>query len=142
MENLSEILNWVFGGTSLIGVVTTIAFWRKSKRKEEADTQIKEAEAMTSHLDVQRQEMELADLYKQKVLEMMELLNAKQDKGNMNQDKMISMLGNIDRRLDVVEEDVGNIKGYLDGDLQKWIANKKNKMKGMKTADKNDHDHE
>ena len=33
----TEILNWVFGGTSLVGIATTLIFWSKSKRKEEAE---------------------------------------------------------------------------------------------------------
>ena len=44
MENLSTILNWIFGGTSLVGLMTTFFFWGKSKRKEEAQTQMQEAQ--------------------------------------------------------------------------------------------------
>ena len=79
---ITDILNWVFGGTSIVGLATTVIFWNKSKRKEEAETQKSEAEAKQSNIETQRQEMELADLYKEKMLEMMELLNVKQDKGN------------------------------------------------------------
>ena len=138
MENISIILNYILGGTSIVALIGAI-YYRKQNRT------IKESEATQSNVEAQKAQMELADLYKQKMLEMMDLLNAKQDKGNVNQEKMISMLGNLDRRVDIIEEDVGNIKGYLDGDLAQWIAEhrkeEERKMK-MKLVDEGEDDHE
>ena len=45
---LTEILNWVFGGTSLVGVATTLIFWSKSKRAKEAETVTAESNAKQS----------------------------------------------------------------------------------------------
>lgn len=35
----TELLNYIFGGTSLIGLATTVILWNKSRRKEGVETQ-------------------------------------------------------------------------------------------------------
>lgn len=111
----AEIMNIVLGGTSVAGIVTAIVYRRQNKT-------IKEAEAMQSKVEAQKSQIELADLYRDKMLEMMDLLNTKQDKGNLNQEKMIQMLGSLDTRVDNLEARMGNVEGFLDGELVAWIA--------------------
>jgi hypothetical protein len=118
---LTEILNIVLGGTSIAGIVAAIVY-RKQNRK------IKTAEADQANVEAQKAQIELADLYRDKMLEMMDLLNTKQDKGNLNQEKMITMLGNLDTRVDNLEVRMGNVEGLLDGELVSWIA-EQNKQK-------------
>lgn len=118
---LTEILNIVLGGTSIAGIVAAIVY-RKQNRK------IKTAEADQANVEAQKAQIELADLYRDKMLEMMDLLNTKQDKGNLNQEKMITMLGNLDTRVDNLEVRMGNVEGFLDGELVSWIA-EQNKQK-------------
>lgn len=114
----TEILNFVLGGTTLIGVVQAVRYRRETKV-------IKENEAKVSSVETQRQEMELAELYKNKVLELVELINIKQDKGNTNQDKMIGMLSNLDTRVDNLEVRMSNVEGCLNGSLAEYVENKK-----------------
>ena len=104
----------ILSGTTVGSVVEAIRYRKQNKA-------LKDSEAKQSTIETQRQEIELADLYKEKMLEMMELINVKQDKGNMNQDKMISMLGNLDTRVDNLEARVGNIEGCLDGRLKEYM---------------------
>lgn len=118
---LTEILNIILGGTSIAGIVAAIVY-RKQNRK------IKTAEADQANVEAQKAQIELADLYRDKMLEMMDLLNTKQDKGNLNQEKMITMLGNLDTRVDNLEVRMGNVEGFLDGELVSWIA-EQNKQK-------------
>lgn len=114
----TELLNYILGGTTLIGVVQAVRYRRETKV-------IKENEAKVSSVETQRQEMELAELYKNKVLELVELINIKQDKGNTNQDKMIGMLSNLDTRVDNLEARMGNVEGCMNGSLQEYILNQK-----------------
>lgn len=118
---LTEILNIVLGGTSIAAIVMAIIYRKQNKT-------IKNAEADQANVEAQKAQIELADLYRDKMLEMMDLLNTKQDKGNLNQEKMITMLGNLDTRVDNLEVRMGNVEGFLDGELVAWIA-EQNKQK-------------
>lgn len=118
---LTEILNIVLGGTSIAGIVAAIVYRKQNKT-------IKQSEADQANVEAQKAQIELADLYRDKMLEMMDLLNTKQDKGNLNQEKMITMLGNLDTRVDNLEVRMGNVEGFLDGELVSWIA-EQNKQK-------------
>lgn len=118
---LTEILNIVLGGTSVAAIVTAIIYRKQNKT-------IKQSEADQANVEAQKAQIELADLYRDKMLEMMDLLNTKQDKGNLNQEKMITMLGNLDTRVDNLEVRMGNVEGFLDGELVAWIA-EQNKQK-------------
>ena len=121
---IAEILNIVFGGTTLCGVVAAIVYRRQNKRIKESEAQQAESTATVSDVEAQKAKIDLGDLYQQKVLEMMELINIKQDKGNVNQDKMMQMLSNIDARVDNLEARVGKIEGCLDVELTQRVADK------------------
>lgn len=45
METLYQILTFVFGGTSVVGTILSIIWWRQTKRLKEAEVKQKEAEA-------------------------------------------------------------------------------------------------
>lgn len=121
---IAEILNIVFGGTTLCGVIAAIVYRRQNKRIKESEAKQAESTATVSDIEAQKAKIDLGDLYQQKVLEMMELINIKQDKGNVNQDKMMQMLSNIDARVDNLEARVGKIEGCLDGELTQRVADK------------------
>lgn len=110
---MGDWINIVVGalsGTSLIGAVGSIVFFRETRR-------LKRNEVKQSNVDVQRQEMELADLYKDKMLEVLELLeqvSAKQDSGSGAQDKILAQLSSLSKQ-------VTDIVTYLNGDYQKYL---------------------
>lgn len=45
MDTLYQILTFVFGGTSVVGTVLSIIWWKQTKRLKEAEVKQKEAEA-------------------------------------------------------------------------------------------------
>lgn len=45
MDAIYQILTFVFGGTSVVGTVLSIVWWRQTKRLKEAEVRQKEAEA-------------------------------------------------------------------------------------------------
>ena len=110
-------MDWVnliialLGGTSVAGVVEAIRYRRENKA-------LKQNEVKVSDVDAQRQEIELADLYKDKVLEMLDQVSAKQDKGNDNQDKML-------RKLEDMESRISNMEAYLNGNYKQWLEEQK-----------------
>lgn len=119
-----------FGGGVVAGIVEVCAAIRHRKAdKVKAEAEAAQASANAQVLDVEAQkaQIDLAELYKEKVLQMVELISTKQDNGTAKQDKMIQMLGNLDTRVDNLESRVANIEGCIGVDLKKWIAKKNNK---------------
>lgn len=110
MESLSIILNAVLGGTSLVAIIGWLIY-RKENRK------LKQNEVKVSDVDAQKQQIDLAEMYKDKVLELIGQVSAKQDAGNENQ-------GRILEKLDRLEDKVEGIEQYLNGPYHQWLADK------------------
>lgn len=106
-----NIIIALLGGTSVAGVVEAIRYRKENKA-------LKTNEVKVSDVDAQRQEIELADLYKDKVLEMLDQVSAKQDKGNDNQDRML-------QKLDAMETRISNMEEYLNGNYKQWLEEQK-----------------
>lgn len=121
----TEIIISVLSGTTLAGIVEAVRFRRETKR-------LKENEAKQSDVETQKQQIDLADLYKDKMLQMLEQVSEKQDKGNDNQGKMLERLERMDTRLEKVEIKVDDIMAYLNGDFKAWQAAHHKAKKGGK----------
>jgi hypothetical protein len=111
---ISEILNIVFGGTSVVGIVGWLVYRKQNKR-------LKDNEVKASDVDTQKQQIELAELYKDKVLELIGQVSEKQDSGNANQQKILDKLDTIDERVDKQEARLSDIVTYLNGDFQEFL---------------------
>lgn len=57
MEALYQILTFVFGGTSVVGTILSIVWWRQTKRLKEAEVKQKEAEAEKTQADAENTEV-------------------------------------------------------------------------------------
>lgn len=51
MDTLYQILTFVFGGTSVVGTILSIIWWKQTKRLKEAEVKQKEAEADKTQAD-------------------------------------------------------------------------------------------
>ena len=125
---LTEILNWVFGGTSLVGVVTTLIFWSKSKRAKEAETVTAESnakqsvsEAEQADIATQVQKIELGNKYMEDTVKMVEMVKQSLDIGNENQKTMIQKLDALSEQNDKQDALLTDIVTYLNGDFQEFI---------------------
>ncbi len=107
---LSEILNIIFGGTSVVAVIAWLYFRKENKA-------LKKNEVKVSDVDAQKQQMDLAEMYKDKVLELIGQVSDKQDSGNANQQKILD-------KLDRLEDKVEGIETYLNGPYHQWLADK------------------
>ena len=104
----------LLGGTSFLGVAGAIAYRKENKK-------LKQNEVKVSTVDAQRQEMELAEMYKDKVLDLLDQVSQKQDSGNNNQARILDKLDTLDGRMDKVEGKVSDIVTYLNGDFQDYL---------------------
>lgn len=117
----------VLGGTSVLGIVQAIRYRKQTKK-------LKENEVKVSDVDTQRQQIDLADEYLKKVMELSEKnYQATLKNGDDN--------GEIIREVKEVKTTVGDIVGYLNGDFQEYLKKKnspkpKPKQKPKKEAAK------
>lgn len=62
MEQLYQILAWVFSGTSLVGVLSSIMWWRTTKRSKEAEVKLQEIQTKQAKYDYDQKRID--DLHK------------------------------------------------------------------------------
>ena len=106
----TEILNFVFGGTSLVAVVAWIYFRKENKR-------LKQNEVKVSDVDAQRQQMDLGEAYLKKVMERSELNYKATLKNGTDNSEIIAEIKKLSER-------VGDIEGCLNGTLAKYKKDK------------------
>lgn len=128
---LNEILNWVFGGTSLAAVVGFIIFRKQYKK-------LKDNEVKVSSADAQKQDIDLSDYYKDKMLKMMDEFSERQKNGNANQEQIMTRIEQLHeqndsqnktltelvQRADKQERAMTDIVEYLNGDYQEHLHKK------------------
>ena len=119
----TEILNIILGGTSIVAIVGFIVYRKQNKR-------LKDNEVKASDVDTQRQQIELAELYKDKVLELIGQVSEKQDTGNVNQNRILEKLDTIDGRVDKQEARLSDIVSYLNGDFQEYLKRNQHEPQG------------
>lgn len=131
MGNLAEILAIVFGTTSVVELVTTIILWKQTK-------QLKNNEVKMSNADAQRQDIDLSDYFKDRMLAMMEQFSEKQQNGNDNQKYMMDQLQQLSEqnerqektlaellvRMDAQEKATSDMAGYMNGGYQEHLRQK------------------
>lgn len=104
---LTEILTLVFGGTSLIGIISAIVYRRQNKK-------LKENEVKKDDVETQREQINLAEEYMKKVMELSEM-NYEQAKKNGTDNEEIL------KKIDAVAEEQKHIIMYLNGDYQEFL---------------------
>lgn len=125
----TELLNYIFGGTSLVGLATTLIFWSKSKRAKEAETvtaesnaQQSKSEAEQADIETQRAKIDLGNKYIEDTMAMLEKIKQSQDRGENNQDKILEKLNTLDQRVDKLEINYSNLERWANGDYHSWLA--------------------
>lgn len=111
---LTEILNIVFGGTSVVAVVAWLYFRKENKR-------LKQNEVKVSDVDTQRQQMDLGEDYLKKVMELSELNYKATLKNGTDNSEIIGEVKRIGKKVD-------DIEGYLNGDFKAYLKNKRERQ--------------
>lgn len=110
MIDLTEILIALLSGTTLASVVEAIRYRRQNAR-------MKDNEVKVSDVDTQRQQIDLAEEYMKKVMEMTELNYQATLKNGTDNESIIQKVDEI-----VVEQK--NIVAYLNGGYQAFLHEK------------------
>lgn len=132
----STIILALLSGTS---VASLFEAWRYRKLNK----QMKENEATQSDVETQEKEINLANLYRDEMLKLMEVLQKNQTENVGNQKEMLDKLNNLEKRtdeqdvklnsihdrLETVETNVSDMATYLNGEYKSFLANRKKSKK-------------
>ena len=116
----TTIILALLSGTSVASIVEAI-------RYRNANKQLKDNEATQSTIETQKAEIDLANLYKEEMLKVIELLKSNQTENTDNQKEMLDTLNNLDKRMDRMEARIGDIETYLNGEFKAFQAKKAKK---------------
>ena len=112
----------LLSGTTVGSIFEAIRYRRQNKRLKEAEAAKAENEVKDNETDTQIKQMDMADKYFHGMLEMLEQVKNSTENGNLNQEKIIDKLDNLDSRMAIVEEGLKNVVTYLNGDYQNFLA--------------------
>ena len=101
--------------TSILSIIGLIRFWKQNKK-------LKNNEVKKVDVETQKAEIDLANLYKEEMLKVIELLKSTQSESSENQERIIRKLENMDTRLENVEIKMDGIETYLNGPYHEWLA--------------------
>lgn len=125
---LTEILNYIFGGTSLVGLATTFIFWSKSKRAKEAETvtaesnaQQSKSEAEQADIETQKQKIDLGNKYIEDTFKTVEMMKDLLNRSDGNQEKMMRKLDTLAEQNKKQDGLLTDIVTYLNGDFQEFL---------------------
>lgn len=113
----NTLIMTLLGGTTFASIYAAIKYRKQNKTLK--DNEVKKDDAET-----QEKQINLAELYKDKVLELLKLIeqvSKKQDSGNHNQTRILQTMDILCERMDKMENSVGGIVTYLNGDFQKFL---------------------
>ena len=109
-----QTINIIIGAlVALFGTwegINNIRYRRENKK-------LKQNEVKVSDVETQKQQIDLVVYFKDQVLKVLEDVQKAQHTGNDNQVQIM-------RKIDKVEDKVGDIETYLNGPYHKWLSEK------------------
>ena len=78
-------------------------------------------------MEAQKAEIDLANKYRDEMLNMMNVVKEANEKNFTNQDEIIKGLRRLDERMEQMEIKVGDIESYLNGPYHQYIAEKQSR---------------
>ena len=124
MEWWTSIVIDALSITSVLAIVQAIRFWKQNKK-------LKNNEVKKDDVETQKAEIDLANLYKEEMLKVIELLKSSQSESMGNQKEILKRLVTLDERLEKVELNMDNMEEYLNGHYHEWLAAKEIAKKAM-----------
>lgn len=112
----------LLSGTTVAGIFTSIRFWKSDKT-------LKEIELKKNTVEQQSGEIDLAEKYLQKVMEITE-------DGNKNMKDVGSKIEGIERKVDDISGTMKDVVTFLNGDFKKFQNKEYDKTSKNKKYDK------
>jgi hypothetical protein len=124
---ITAFIGVLFGG-GFIEFLNWILFIKPNKKQKEAETELKENEVRDASTDTQIKQMNMADQYFEGMMKMLEKVQTGQERGNVNQEEIISKLNILDKRMDKMEIQFNYMESYLNGPYHAWLAEKEKEI--------------
>lgn len=141
MEYLEPILNLIFGGLGVGGLITAIYYRKANKAIKEEEAKKAAVDTKEAEIDVRMKRMDEADRYFNGMMTLLEQVKSNTDKSDLNQDKILKEIGQLKSQNDKQDGLLTDIVGYLNGDFKKYVKNQ-HKEKDMTITDEDQPDYE
>lgn len=115
------ILIDVLSVTSILSIIAVVRFWKQNKKLKDNEVKINDNEVAQSAVEAQKAEIDLANKYRDEMLNMVQMVKDANEKNFTNQDEII-------RSLTRLETKVGDIESYLNGPYHQYIAEKQSRF--------------
>jgi len=113
----TTIIVALLSGTTIGSIVEAIRYRRQN-------SQLKANEVTLSSVDTQKAEIDLANLYKNEMLKVIDLLKSSQTESSDNHNQIIKKLNILDKRLDILEINYNNLSEWANGSYHNFLAHK------------------
>lgn len=114
------ILIDVLSVTSILSIIAVVRFWKQNKKLKDNEVKINDSEVAQSNVEAQNAEIDLANKYRDEMLNMVQMVKDANEKNFTNQDVIM-------RSLTRLETKVGDIESYLNGPYHQYIADKQSR---------------
>jgi len=114
------ILIDVLSVTSILSIIAVVRFWKQNKKLKDNEVKINDSEVAQSNVEAQKAEIDLANKYRDEMLNMVQMVKDANEKNFTNQDEIM-------RSLTRLETKVGDIESYLNGPYHQYIADKQSR---------------
>lgn len=114
------ILIDVLSVTSILSIIAVVRFWKQNKKLKDNEVKINDSEVAQSNVKTQNAEIDLANKYRDEMLNMVQIVKDANEKNFTNQDVIM-------RSLTRLETKVGDIESYLNGPYHQYIADKQSR---------------
>lgn len=114
------ILIDVLSVTSILSIIAVVRFWKQNKKLKDNEVKINDSEVVQSNVEAQKAEIDLANKYRDEMLNMVQIVKDANEKNFTNQDEIM-------RSLTRLETKVGDIESYLNGPYHQYIADKQSR---------------
>ena len=113
----NALIMMLLGGTTVGGVVSAI--WYRKQNKT-----IKQSEATQADVEAQKAQIDLANKYRDEMLNMVNMVKEANEKNFINQDQILKKLDRLDERVEGLEINYGNLEEWANGGYHKFLAEK------------------
>lgn len=113
----NAIIMTLLGGTTVGGIVSAI--WYRKQNKT-----IKQSEATQADVEAQKAQIDLANKYRDEMLNMVNMVKEANEKNFINQDQILKKLDRLDERVEGLEINYGNLEEWANGGYHKFLEEK------------------
>lgn len=115
---VTTVLTYVFGSTSVVSIVSFFIYYKLNRKQKTAEVAGIEEDTEEKNIANEKSKIELGDRYLQSIVKLEDTFKGNTEAVNKLADKIERVLDEQERHNRVLNA----IRGYLDGNFEKWLA--------------------